>query len=224
MDSYTYRQEKVALFLNYFSKVSILCIKHLEIKNMATTISLKDSWKKGVQNEQDARMQKLKAFIENPTSADNAKKPNVTIDFSKPLTYPSLKKAVKQFMNEMTARDLDKEGAGVGRETYIFSWNPERFVSQWWQPYLEAIGFEGVTATAPKNSYGVNLGQLVLDYNGCRAVLWEWNRDTYCCPYASTDEDFAEMRCPDNRFIKFNKLTLSAIVEYLRLIDAVFLI
>ena len=188
---------------------------------MATTISLKESWKKDVQNELDARMQKLKAFIEHPTSADDGSKSIITIDLSKPLTYPSLKKIVKQLMNELTARDLEKEGVGVGRETYIFSWNPERFVSQWWQPYLDAIGFTGVKATTPKNSYGVNLGQLVLDYNGCRAVLWEWNRDTYFCPYASTDEDFAEMRCPDDRFIKFNRLTLSAIVEYLRLMPQI---
>lgn len=204
---------------------SLTTRQHEDAEKMlvATTISLKESLKKDVQNEQNARMQKLKAFIDNPISADNAPKPNVTIDLSKPFTYSSLKKAVKQFMNEVTARDLDKEGAGVGHETYIFSWNPERFVSQWWQPYLEAIGFEGVTAIAPKNSYGVNLGQLVLDYSGFRAVLWEWNRDTYFCPYASIDEDFAEMRCPDDRFIKFNRLTLSAIVEYLRLIDAVVL-
>ena len=183
--------------------------------------SLKEHWKKAVQHELEVRMQKLKAFIENPTSAEDAQKPTVTIDCSKPFTYPSLKKAVKQFMEEVTARDLDREGAGVGRETYIFSWNPERFVSQWWQPYLDAIGFEGVTATAPKNSYGVNDGQLILDYNGCRVVLWEWNRDTYFCPLASTDEDFAEVRCPDNRFVKFNRLTLSAIVEYLRLMPQI---
>ena len=183
---------------------------------MAITISLKEYWKGCVQNELEARMQKLKAWIENPTANDDAL-PTVTIDCSKPFTYPSLKKAVKRFMEEVTARDLDKEGAGVGRETYIFSWNPERFVSQWWQPYLNAIGLSGVKATAPKNSYSVNLGQLVLDYNDCRVVLWEWNRDTYFCPIASTDEDFAETRCPDNRFIKFNRLTLSAIVEYLRL-------
>ena len=187
------------------------------MKKMTVTISLKEHWKKAVQHELDARMQKLKAFIECPTSIDDAPKPVVTIDLSKPFTYPSLKKAVKQFMEEVTARDLDKEGAGVGRETYIFSWNAERFVSQWWQPYLDAIGFEGVKATTPKNSYGVNLGQLVLDYNGCQAILWEWNHATYFCPYASANEDFAEMRCPDNRFLKFNRLTLSAIVEYLRL-------
>ena len=186
--------------------------------------SLKDYWKGCVNKALDVRMQKLKAFIDKPIYIDDASKPIVTIDLSKPFTSPSLKKAVKQFMNEVTVRDLDTEGPGVGRDTYIFSWNPKRFVSQWWQPYLEAIGFEGVTAIAPKNSYGVNLGQLVLDYSGFRAVLWEWNRDTYFCPYASTDEDFAEMRCPDNRFIKFNRLTLSAIVEYLRLIDAVVLI
>ena len=184
---------------------------------MAITISLKDYWKGCVKHELDARMQKLKAFIYNPTSIDEASKPTVTIDCSKPFTYPSLKKAVKQFMEEVTARDLDIEGAGIGRDTSIFSWNPERFVHQWWQPYLDAIGFTGVTATAPKNSYGVNLGQLVLDYNDCRVVLWEWNHDTYFYPYATTDEDFAEMRCPDNRFIKFSRLTLSAIVEYLRL-------
>ena len=188
---------------------------------MATTISLKESWKKSVEKELDARMQKLKALIENPSFTEEAPKLTVTIDLSKPLTYPSLKKAVKQFMNEVTALDLDKEGASVGRETYIFSWNPERFVSQWWQPYLKAIGFEGVKATAPKNSYGVNLGQLILDYNGCRVVLWEWNRITYFCPYTSTNEDFAELRCPDNRFIKFNRLTLSAIVEYLRLMPQI---
>ena len=188
---------------------------------MAITISLKEYWKGRVQNELDARMQKLKAFIENPTSANDASKSAVTIDCSKPFTYPSLKKAVKRFMEEVSARDLDKEGAGVGRETYIFSWNPERFVSQWWQPYLDVIGFEGVKATAPKNSYGVNDGQLLLDYNGCRAVLWEKNRDTYFCPLASIDEDFAETRWPDNRFIKFNRLTLSAIVEYLKLMPAI---
>jgi len=188
---------------------------------MAITISLKEYWKGRVQNELDARMQKLKAFIENPTSANDASKSAVTIDCSKPFTYPSLKKAVKRFMEEVSARDLDKEGAGVGRETYIFSWNPERFVNQWWQPYLDAIGFEGVKATAPKNSYGVNDGQLLLDYNGCRAVLWENNRDTYFCPLASIDEDFAETRWPDNRFIKFNRLTLSAIVEYLKLMPAI---
>lgn len=192
------------------------------------TISLKEFWKEGVRNELETRMQKLKAFIENPTpindastlpsvrSFDRRSKPAITINLSKPFTYPSLKKAVKRFMEEVTARDLDKEGAGVGRETYIFSWNAERFMNQWWQPYLDAIGFGGVKSTAPRNSYGVNLGQLVLDYNGCRVVLWEWNRATYFCPYASTDEDFTEMRCPDNRFIKFNRLTLSAIVEYLR--------
>ena len=178
--------------------------------------SIKEHWKKCVQNELDTRMQKLKALIEDPTSFGDAHKPAVTIDLSKPFTYPSLKKAVKQFMEEVTTRDIDKEGAGVGRETYIFSWNAERFVSQWWQPYLDAISFGGVTATAPKNRYGVNDGLLVLDYNGCRAVLWEENRNTYFCPLASTDEDFAEMRCPDDRFIKFNRLTLSAIVEYLR--------
>ena len=188
---------------------------------MTTTISLKEYWKGCVQNELDTRMQKLKAFIENPTAAEDAQKPTVTIDCSKPFTYPSLKKAVKQFMEEVTARDLDREGAGVGRETYIFSWNPERFVSQWWQPYLDAIGFEGVTATAPKNSYGVNDGQLLLDYNGCRAVLWEKNRDTYFCPLASTDEDFTEERWPNKRFIKFKRLTLSAIVEYLRLMPQI---
>ena len=183
--------------------------------------SLKEQWKKAVQHELEDRMQKLKAFIYNPTSIDEASKPTVTIDCSKPFTYPSLKKAVKQFMEEVTARDLDIEGAGVGHETYIFSWNPERFVSQWWQPYLDAIGFEGVTATAPKNSYGVNDGQLLLDYNDCRAVLWEENRDTYFCPLASTDEDFAEERWPDERFIKFSRLTLSAIVEYLRLMPQI---
>ena len=183
--------------------------------------SLKEHWKKDVQHELEVRMQKLKAFIENPTAAEDAQKPIVTIDCSKPFTYPSLKKAVKRFMEEVTARDLDKEGAGVGRETYIFSWNPERFVSQWWQPYLEAIGLEGVTATAPKNSYGVNDGQLLLDYNGCRAVLWEKNRDTYFCPLANIDEDFAEERWPDNRFVKFKRLTLSAIVEYLRLMPQI---
>ena len=188
---------------------------------MATTISLKDYWKGCVKHELDARMQKLKACIENPMPADDATKSMVTIDLSKPFTYPTLKKAVKRFMEEVTVRDLEKEGAGVGRETYIFSWNPERFVSQWWQPYLNAIGFEGVTATAPKNSYGINLGQLVLDYNDCRVVLWEWNHATYFCPYANTDEDFAETRCPNNRFVKFNRLTLSAIVEYLRLMPQI---
>ena len=188
---------------------------------MTKTISLKEQWKKDVQHELEVRMQKLKAFIDNPTSIDEASKPTVTIDCSKPFTYPSLKKAVKQFMEEVTTRDLDREGAGIGRETYIFSWNPERFVSQWWQPYLDAIGFEGVKAIAPKNSYGVNLGQLVLDYNDCRVVLWEWNHDTYFCPYVNTDEDFAETRCPDNRFIKFKRLTLSAIVEYLRLMPEI---
>ena len=187
---------------------------------MTKTISLKKHWKKDVQHELEVRMQKLKAWIENPTANDDAL-PTVTIDCSKPFTYPSLKKAVKQFMEEVAARDLDREGAGVGRETYIFSWNPERFVSQWWQPYLNAIGFEGVTATAPKNSYGVNDGQLLLDYNGCRAVLWEKNRETYFCPLASIDEDFAEERWPDERFIKFNRLTLSAIVEYLRLMPQI---
>ena len=183
--------------------------------------SLKDYWKGCVNKALDVRMQKLKAFIDKPIYIDDASKPIVTIDLSKPFTSPSLKKAVKQFMNEVTVRDLDTEGPGVGRDTYIFSWNPKRFVSQWWQPYLDAIGFTGVKATAPKNSYGVNLGQLVLDYNGCRAVLWEWNRDTYFCPYASIDEDFSEMRCPDGRFITFNRLTLSAIVEYLRLMPQI---
>ena len=190
-------------------------------KNNKNMESIKEHWKDCVQHELEVRMQKLKAFIENPTVTENADNPTVTIDCSQPFTYPLLKKAVKQFMNEVTARDLNKEGAGVGRDTYIFSWNPERFVSQWWQPYLDAIGFEGVKAIAPKNSYGVNLGQLLLDYNGCRVVLWEWNHDTYFCPYASTDEDFAEERCPDNRFIKFNRLTLSAIVEYLRLMPQI---
>ena len=183
--------------------------------------SLKEYWKKCVQNELEARMQKLKAFIESPASADDGPKPAVTIDCSKPFTSSSLKKAVKRFMNEVTARDLDREGAGVGRETYIFSWNPERFVGQWWKPYLDAIGFEGVTATVPKNSYGVNDGQLLLDYNGCRAVLWEKNHDTYFCPLAGTNEDFAEEWWPDNRFIKFNRLTLSAIVEYLKLMPQI---
>lgn len=185
------------------------------------TISLNDYWKDCVQNELDTRMQKLRAFIECPTPVDDASKPAVTIDLSKPFSYPLLKKTVKQFMEEVTSRDLDIEGTGVGRETYIFSWNPERFVSRWWQPYLDAIGFEDVKATAPKNSYSVNLGQLVLDYNGCRAILWEWNHVTYFCPYASADEDFAEMRCPDNRFLKFNRLTLSAIMEYLRLMPQI---
>ena len=188
---------------------------------MATTISLKDYWKGCVKHELDARMQKLKACIENPMPADDATKSMVTIDLSKPFTYPTLKKAVKQFMEEVTARDLDKEGAGVGRETYIFSWNPERFVNQWWQPYLNAVGFTGVTATVPRNEYGVNDGQLLLNYNGCRAVLWEKNRTTYFCPYVNSDEDFAETRCPDNRFVKFNRLTLSAIVEYLRLMPQI---
>ena len=185
---------------------------------MSVTISLKEYWKDCVQNELNTRMQKLKACIEKPTSIDDGPKPAVTIDLSKPFTYPLLKKAVKRFMNEVTARDLDREGAGIGRETYIFSWNPERFVSQWWQPYLKAVGFEGVTAIAPKNSYGVNDGQLLLDYHGCCAVLWEKNHDTYFCPYANADEDFAEEQWPDGRFIKFSRLTLSAIVEYLRLI------
>ena len=188
---------------------------------MTVTISLKEYWKDCVRNELNARMQKLKAYIETPTSIDDGPKPAVTIDLSKPFTYPSLKKAVKRFMNEVTARDLDREGAGVGRETYIFTWNAERFVSQWWQPYLKAVGFEGVTASAPKNSYGVNDGQLLLDYHGCRAVLWEKNHDTYFCPLARTDEDFAEERWPDERFIKFNRLTLSAIVEYLRLMPQI---
>ena len=125
-------------------------------------------------------------------------------------------KAVRQFLDYVTERDLDTEGPGVGRETYIFSWKPETFVRQWWQPYLEAVGFEGVTATAPKNSYGVNFGQLVLDYQGMRTVLWEWNHDTYFLPYASCDEEFAEQRCPDCRFLKFRRLTLSALVEYFR--------
>ena len=188
---------------------------------MSVTISLKEYWKDCVRNELNARMRKLKAFIDNPTPTEDASKSVVTIDCSKPFTYPSLKKAVKRFMNEVTARDLDREGAGVGRETYIFSWNPERFVGQWWQPYLKAVGFEGVTAIAPKNSYGVNDGQLLLDYHGCRAVLWEKNHDTYFCPLANTDEDFAEEWWPDNRFIKFNRLTLSAIVEYLRLMPQI---
>ena len=183
---------------------------------MTKTISLKEHWKKDVQHELEVRMQKLKAFIENPTAAGDAQKPTITFDCSKPFAYPSLKKAVKQFMKEVTARDFEKEGAGVGRETYIFSWNPERFVNQWWQPYLDAIGFTGVKATAPKNSYGVNDGQLLLDYNGCRAVLWEKNHDTYFYPLASTDEEFTEEQWPDNRFVKFKRLTLSAIVEYLR--------
>ena len=188
---------------------------------MATTISLKDYWKDCVKNEMEARMQKLKAFIENPTANDDAPKPTVTFDCSKPFTYPTLKKAVKQFMEEVTARDLDNEGAGIGRETYIFSWNPERFVNHWWQPYLNAVGFTGVTATVPRNEYGVNDGQLLLDYSGCRAVLWEKNRTTYFCPLANIDEDFAEERWPDNRFVKFNRLTLSAIVEYLRLMPQI---
>ena len=188
---------------------------------MATTISLKDYWKGCVKHELDARMQKLKAFIENPILTDDASKPTVTLDCSKPFTYPTLKKAVKQFMEEVTARDLDKEGAGVGRETYIFSWNPERFVNQWWQPYLNAVGFTGVTATVPRNEYGVNDGQLLLDYSGCRAVLWEKNRVTYFCPLANIDEDFAEEWWPDNRFVKFNRLTLSAIMEYLRLMPQI---
>ena len=179
--------------------------------------SIKEYWKEGVRNELEARMQKLKSFIENPIPIDETPKPTITIDCSKPFNYRLFKKAVKLFMEEVTARDLDKEGAGVGRETYIFSWNPERFINQWWMPYLNAIGFTGVKAAAPKNSFGVNLGQLVLDYNGCRAVLWEWNRDTYFCPYASIDEDFAETRCPDGRFLKFNRLTLSALTEYLKL-------
>ena len=188
---------------------------------MTTTISLKEHWKKIVQHELETRMQKLKAFIENPISTEVALKPTVTIDCSKPFTYPSLKRAVKQFMAEVTERDLNREGAGVGRETYIFSWKPERFVSQWWQPYLDVVGFEGVTATVPRNSYGVNDGQLLLDYNGCRAVLWEKNRNTYFCPLANIYEDFAEERWPDNRFIKFNQLTLSAIVEYLKLMPEI---
>ena len=188
---------------------------------MATTISLKDYWKGCVKHELDARMQKLKACIENPMPADDATKSMVTIDLSKPFTYRTLKKAVKRFMEEVTARDLDKEGAGVGRETYIFSWNPERFVNQWWQPYLNAVGFTGVTATVPRNEYGVNDGQLLLNYSGCRAVLWEKNRTTYFCPLANIDEDFAEERWPDNRFVKFNRLTLSAIVEYLRLMPQI---
>ena len=189
---------------------------------MATN-SLKEFWKKGIQSELDARMQKLEAFIKNPSFTVETQETTGTIDLSKPLSNPSLKKVVKQFMNEVTKRDFDKEGTGVGRDTYIFSWNPERFLSLWWQPYIDAIGFSGVKATAPKNCYGVNLGQLVMDYSGYRAVLWEWNRDTYFCPYASIDEDFAEMRCPDNRFIKFNRLTLSAIVDYLKQIDNVVL-
>ena len=188
---------------------------------MAITISLKEYWKGCVQHELEVRMQKLKASIENPTAIDEAAKNTVTIDLSKPFSYPSLKKAVKQFMEEVTARDFEKEGAGVGRDTYIFSWKPEQFVGQWWQPYLDAIGFEGVKTTVPKNSYGVNDGQLLLDYNGCRAVLWEKNRDTYFCPLANIDEDFAEERWPDGRFVKFKRLTLSAIVEYLRLMPQI---
>ena len=183
--------------------------------------SIKENWKKCVQDELDARMRKLRAFIKSPSSSDNAPKPEITIDLLQPFTYSSLKKTVRHFMKEVTARDLEKEGAGVGRETYIFSWNPERFKSQWWQPYLDATGFTGVRATAPKNSYGVNLGQLVLDYQGYRAILWEWNHATYFCPYASTEEDFAELRCPDDRFLKFNRLTLSALVEYLRLMPQI---
>lgn len=49
-------------------------------------------------------------------------------------------KAVRQLLEFVTARDYGTEGAGVGRETYVFSWNPERFVSQWWHPYLDAVG------------------------------------------------------------------------------------
>ena len=183
--------------------------------------SIKEYWKKCVQDELDVRMRKLKAFIKSPTSADNSSKPEINIDLLQPFTYPLLKKTVKHFMKEVTARDLDREGAGVGRDTYIFSWNPERFKNQWWQPYLDAIGFTGVRTTAPRNSYDVNLGQLILDYQGCRTVLWEWNHATYFCPYANIDEDFTELRCPDNRFMKFNKLTLSALVEYLRLMPQI---
>ena len=204
--------------------------------------SLKEHWKKAVQTEMEERMRKLREFMEN-SPADMEAVP--TVDFMRRFPYElwdDMKitrklseylgkgydeekafativrpwmKAVRLLLEFVTARDYGTEGAGVGRETYIFSWNLERFVSQWWQSYLDAVGLEGVTAIVPRNSYGVNLGQLVLEYKGCRVVLWEWNRDTYLCPYAGTDEDFAERRCPDCRFLKFRRLTLSAIVEYL---------
>ena len=204
--------------------------------------SLKEHWKKAVQAEMEGRMRKLREFIENRPAHTEVVP---TVDFMRlchqerwddkkvarklseylgkgydeekafaTIVRPWMK-AVRQLLEFVTARDYGLEGAGVGRETYIFSWNPERFVSQWWQSYLDAVGLEGVTAIVPRNSYGVNLGQLVLEYKGCRVVLWEWNRDTYLCPYAGTDEDFAERRCPDCRFLKFRRLTLSAIVEYL---------
>jgi hypothetical protein len=210
-------------------------------------IDLKEHWKKIVQNEQEARMRKLKEFIESRTSMDDAhNEAESTIDFEQQFSYElwnekkiklKLKeylgkeysekgayvsivrpwmKAVKLFMEYVTERDIDKEGVGVGRETYIFSWNPEDFISHWWQPYLNAINFEGVKATVPKNCYGVNFGQLVLDYQGLRTVLWVWNDITFFCPYTSVDEDFSERQWTDIRFLKFKRLTLSAIVEYLR--------
>ena len=124
-------------------------------------------------------------------------------------------RSVRQLLEFVTARDYGSEGTGVGRDTYVFGWNPERFVNQWWQPYLDAVGLEGVTAIVPRNCYGTNFGQLVLEHKGCRVVLWEWNKETYFCPYACIDEDFAEKSCPDCRFLKFRRLTLSAIAEYL---------
>lgn len=125
-------------------------------------ISLKEHWKKIVQAEMDARMQKLKEFIESRSS--------------------------KEGVNQESRRTID-------------------FSSQ--------FHYE-LCATAPKNCYGVNFGQLVLDYQGRHIVLWEWNQDTYFLPYARVDEDIAELRCPDCRFLKFRRLTLSALVEYLR--------
>ncbi len=210
-------------------------------------ISLKEHWKKAVQAETKARMQKLKEFIESHSSKDGMNQElRPAIDFSQQFHYElwddekmrrklneyldkdydeekayahlvrPWMKAVRQLLEYVTERDLATEGAGVGRETYIFSWKPETFVRDWWQPYLNAVGFKGVTATAPKNCYGVNFGQLVLDYQECRIVLWEWNHDTYFLPYVRADEDITELRCPDYRFLKFRRLTLSAIVEYLR--------
>ena len=195
-----------------------------------------------MQAEKEERMRKLREFMEN-SPANMVAVP--TVDFMRRFPYElwdemkikcKLKEylekgydeekafvsivrpwmnAVRQLLEFVTARDYESEGAGIGRETYVFSWNPERFVIQWWRPYLDAVGLDGVTAIVPRNTYGINLGQLVLEYKGCRGVLWEWNRDTYFCPYASPDEDFAERRCPDCRFLKFRRLTLSAIAEYL---------
>ena len=210
--------------------------------------SLKEHWKKAMQAEMEGRMRKLREFIENRPAHTEAVP---TVDFMRLFPYElwddkkvarkfseylgkgydeekafvsiirPWMKAVRQLLEFVTARDYGTEGAGIGRETYVFSWNAERFVSQWWQPYLEAVGLEGVTAIVPRNSYGTNLGQLVLEYKGCRVVLWEWNKDTYFCPYAGTDEDFSEESAPGCRFLRFRRLTLSAIAEYLLQMPAV---